>query len=572
MSKFLVKNKFSIDPHVKGLNYSYQFNYTPKSVNLNTPLDCKTRNLRFPSIVGESEYDNHYYINMTLPLIEHKYRYCNMFEQLIRSVFYKDSYCHKPFSVLHTSNSYLRLKIHNGYTFGDFKFLSSASRHDAMYDYDSFFTTVVDESALSIIGFSPKYALFDTYSDDIIKNIFDVYRYEEPNVGHVAYNSRLNERIWGFTYNFNIDDDVRDTFYDLLELAKDEQYEKFTKVFKSLIDDKEPITFNDLNSNIEMVGFKDTDIHTNTAIHHNLFEALNATTNKVLIAPSKKSYTSITNTQLLKKDPNHKRRLVDQYKVFFEDVSDVSKFFEIYQHFTKPTSNVCLSTNVSEIPETDKAYVHYFKESDATLIQDKISNSSLKIEISNRKTPYWKDCYGFLILNAIVIMADNNSFVTTDSEDKVEQYTNKVISKLSKFGIDGMQYFCHVLYSPKYSHVLYEDGDVIAIPHRYSPYFNINALNDDFKVVLRKSIEQQTNNTYNIYNTYIQTHPFSYMIGMVVPIIRNQNGYTHITQLLKRQKLTGNLGGFTVDGIVFAPYASKDQKEIDTLMETINDL
>lgn len=569
MSKFSVKNKFSVDPHVTGLNYSYQFNYTPKSVNLNSPSDSKTLNLRFPSIVGESEYDNHYYINMTLPLIEHKYRYCNMFEQLIRSVFYKDSYRRKPFSTLHTSNSYLRLKIHNGYAFSHFKFLSSSSRHDALYDYDSFFTTVVDESALSIIGFSPKYALFDNHSDCIIKNIFDVYRYEEPNVGNLAYNSRLNERIWGFTDNFNINDDVRDTFYDLLALAIDDQYEKFSKVFKTLIDDKEPITFDNLNSNIKMVGFKDTDIHTNTAIHHNLFEALNATSNKVLIAPSKKSYTSITNTQLLKKDLRHKRRLVDQYKVFFEDESDVYKFFQIYQHFTKPTSNVCLSTNVSEIPETDKAYVHYFKESDATLIQDKISNSSLKIEISNRKTPYWKDCYGFLILNAIAIKVDNNFFVTTDSEDKVEEYTDKVKSKLSKFGIDGMQYFCHKLYTLKYSNALYEDGDVIAIPHEYSPYFNINVLNDDFKVVLRKSIDQQMNITYN---TYMQTNAFSYMIGMVVPIIRNQNGYTHITQLLKRQKLTGNLGGFTVDGIVFAPYASKDQKEIDTLMEAINDL
>lgn len=569
MSKFTIKNKFSVDPLVKGRDYYYQFNYTPKSVNLNTPSDCKTINLKFPDIAGDLDYDNKLFINMTLPLIEHKYRYCNMFEQLLRSIFYKDSHYRKPFSPIHTSNSYMKIKIHHGYLNGKFGLLGSTTRHEALYDYDTFISCVVDESALSIIGYSPKYTLFNTHSDIIIKHIFDAYSYEEPNVEYPPYITNLNEYVWKFANAFNIESDIRDIFIELINLVDNKQFDKFAEVFNALIDDEEPTTLADLNDNVGLAGFNDTDIHTNAPIHHSFFKALNATVDNVLLVPAKKSYSTIINPELSKKDPLYKRRLIDQYKVFFQNEDDMARFFNVYRHFTTSTSNTCLSTNVTEITENDMAYVHYFKETDATIIQDKIKNSTIDVEISNRKTPYWKDCYGFLTLNVITIRVDDSFLVSSDSEAKIKNYTDKVIAKLSKFDINGLKYVCNSIYSINPKSVFYVDGEVSAVSLPYSFYFNINDLRDDFSDTLHVAMDKTANNPYS---SYMFRKRFSYMIGMVIPIIRDNEGYDHITRLLKRQKLTGNLGGFMVNGIVFAPYASKDQNEIDTLMAAIDDL
>lgn len=556
-----IKNKFTVDPHAKGEQCSYQFNFTPTSIH-SLQHGRLERRIKFKKSISE----NQKFLFSKFPLIEYKFRKCVFFEDWIRcSLNQYSGYINTRAMIYIMNKIYNESQTYMAYTFNN-KLYKFANSHyldsDQLHTYH--IPSILKDGYLPIIGFTPKYALVDDdYETDasldvIIRSTFDVI----PTLPNDM------DKVRRHLFNtFGIDRKLALIYVAMKQAALDTDYAAFKQLFLSLIDNNEPLSIDDLNDNVVLKGFEDNDIHSSLPRTSNLFESLNNTVGKVVLTPAKKSYMKHVDNELPRNSQNFKRRIVDQYKIFFETENDARLFFEKYTHYSSLNLLSGLACNRNYLNDTDKVYVHYYQEKDANIIQNKIKNTSLDVEISKRKTPFYKDCYGYAILNSITL--DNPSSILDDNDrENITQYIEKVSGKLKQFGINELLFATSPVYTSAYKEVLYEKGNIRA----YTPFFismiDKTKLVSDITILFDK-MDRLHNNSYSSFG--ISRSPIP-RITMAVPIIRNDEGYSHITSLLKRQKLTGNLGGFKITSLIFAPYATTVQDEVDTLLEAINDI
>lgn len=562
MAKYTIKNKTSGKQTLPD-GYQYLINVIPPSLN-DVKFGYKN--------VGDSNISR---IDECTNAI--KYRDLHLFEVLMMSSFFVPEYT-------------MPLFVYRNIYFGSttiFKYLRKN------YTNDNRVCRVIDCEGIAVysplglpespherkdVDYMARFVMCDPYKyevydiDNIIENIFKHCKmgFERLIFSDSAF---LTNRDYLVTQH-------SDTLTDMKRAIQSNDFDTFNELAYSLeIKDyrdealkADNITFDFSNTNAKInIPSKNLNVY-------QFYEALLQAHDDVLVTAYSKNYHYYKT-----KKPNvraKKIQYIDTFKVYFTNTDDVDAFMSVYKHsgcVNNASMHMLLPLPTSSASKSKKPVVYRYVSDHIKLFNDKLKNSSMTLDISERKTPFKKingsDVHGYLELSSIILKKD----FTEDDEDDIAAFIEKTKQHFSKLGFDD-----NILFHPsitvwnttriRNSGVLYNINDSVSvlaasIATRYGLY-NCETLTQCFDLLKHKrETEDMSPFMYSLMNNKAAYSA----ISMRIPIFMDEaDNVKSLLKLLNRQKLTGKIGNVSIQSIQLAPYATNSSDHTENIIDAIS--
>lgn len=374
--------------------------------------------------------------------------------------------------------------------------------------------------------------------------------YVEAFISDIEGGSKLD------TYN------LRRECISLLKALQNDDTDSALKVMESLVRDDTVTTH--LNENIKVTVLPPHHVLDERLAYFNFYKSLNNTKGDVLVKPSKKNYRR----RFLN---GREIRYVDSVNIFLKEYEDVERFFEYIKNYSYLNEVSVLPFNKSYLNTTsDNLTVNKFDSDHISKIEEAFKESSLRLGVSKRKTPYSGNYIGYLGLDILSVgnvsqgdipevmsVVDDHRLSIIKSMENVknsEMYDCNVgVGTRRTMTPMGLKWLKRATQSEnkKVEYQIKNRGRLLEIPRLF--YGEVRAENH------HNALQ---------YNNYLPPHGYDFYFFIPVSL----DNIDHLLKLIQRQKLTGKIGNFKILSVTLAPYAGGCYSEIQMLIEKLSKL
>lgn len=332
----------------------------------------------------------------------------------------------------------------------------------------------------------------------------------------------------------------------------------FKSTFSKLVRDDIPIK--SLNENI-MIELDGSDVVHPLMHYFGFQECLNATTGDILVTKTSKKSNGIYY------ENDVKYNCVNRFNVFFTTKDDVNRFFENYESDKNMSDTYLLPFNKSSLnSNSTKPIVHYFNHEHNVAIEERLKNTSIPIDVHDRKTPYRPNVHGYLELSSVIIN-DREGFFEGLHDDAIHQHIEDIRVLLRKWSCDDtLTFSTGKLF--RYGNNFNGNGEDIEIQTGigHSP-FNSFKLKDTCELDELKDALMHTSHINSIFSFHVYPR-----IQIFIPIKVVGGQADDILRLIQRYKLVGGIGKSIIRQIMFAPFSTKTEEERETLIDILTNI